>query len=154
MLRLPIGSWSGEESSLDQSMGGYGRGNPWKGRAAPFAVRIFAALRLASGSVSVAQLFLVLPSGFFACTVLTKEGLLAQATEECRYGALGRSWFTWGKLGAGAMRAEPPCKHQRGSTTVPWKAWAGTSSFTCPQHEVSLREHYQFSAWFLFSFSF
>lgn len=46
--------------------------------------------------------FLLLPSGFFACTVLTKESLLAQTTEECSYGALGKSWFMSGKLGAGA----------------------------------------------------
>lgn len=73
---------------------------------------------MASGSVSVAQHFLVLPSGFFACTVLTKGDLLAQTTEECYCGALGKSWFMSGKLRAGAGRAEPPHARQCGSASM------------------------------------
>lgn len=97
MLRLPVGSWNGEKQSLDQSTGGYGRGNLWKGSATTFAGWGFCRARLASGRVSVAQHFLLLPSGFFACTVPTKKGLLTQAAELCHYGTLGRSWVSSGK---------------------------------------------------------
>lgn len=83
-----------------------------------FAVCIFAARGWPWGVSRLLWRFLLLPSGFFACTVLTKEELLAQTTEECRYGALGKSWFTSGKLGAGARRAEPPRTHRRGSTPM------------------------------------
>lgn len=79
-----------------------------KGHSSSFCLLHFWSTRLASGGVSVAQHFLVLPSGFFACTVLTKEDLLAQTTEECCCGALGKSWFMSGKLGAGAGWAESP----------------------------------------------
>lgn len=104
MLRLPMGSWKGEEQCLDQIMGVMAvvTYETVEQILLPFA------FLLASGNISVAQYFLLLPSGFFACKVQTKEGLLAQTTEECCCGALGRSWFMCGKGGAGAGRAEPP----------------------------------------------
>lgn len=89
-----------------------------KGQSSSFCLLHFWSTRLASGSISAAQYFLLLPSGFFACKVQTKEDLLAQNTEECCYEALGKSWFTSGKLGAGAGRAEPLRKHQSGSAMM------------------------------------
>lgn len=59
-------------------------------------------------------------------TVLTKKDLLAQTTEECCYGSLGKSWFTSGKLGAGARQTEPPRAQQCGSTPMHSEAFEST----------------------------
>lgn len=96
--------------------GGYGTGNLWQGSS--FCLLHFWSMRLASGSISIAQHFLLLHSGFFACKVQTKEDLLAQTTEECCYGALGKSWFVSGKLGAGAGWSESRCAHQSSSALM------------------------------------
>lgn len=140
MFRLPVGSWSGEQKSLDQSTKGYGCGNLWKDRATTFAICIFAKQGWPQGESLSCSVFLPASLRFLCLYSPNKERLISSHYRAVPLWGFGQELGYLWQMQSWRRGAEPPCV-QRDTTpmhSTALKAETGVSNFICHEQCLSL----------------